>query len=141
MPQKELADLFAAANKEIFEDGMESKFSQELLRLVQLYGNLALETLVNLIIGEMVSSETAAEALRWLGDMDHPSTHQSRLWLAEQCLFCSSALIRDGAILALASLDDPMAISNLKLAIAFEQIPELRKDMEQVLAQLKATTS
>lgn len=70
--------------------------------------------------------------------MDHAPSYRFRLWLLERSLNCSQARIRDGAILGLSYLNDPHAISYLKLAIGLEKCTELREDMEQVLEQLES---
>ena len=131
--------LFEAAKEQVFEDGMESEFSKELVSLVKKYGNAAMKVIADLIIYEKINAEVASEALRWLGRMDHPASYSYRLWLLERSLRCSSARVRDGAVLGLASLDDPHAITHLKEAIQREECNELREDMEQVLAQLEST--
>jgi hypothetical protein len=137
--EQELRRLFAAACDEIFEDGMESVFSRGLVSLIKKYGNAAVETVTNFIAGEVVNPEVASEALRWLGHIDDPFTYRNRLLLLERSLWHSSARVRDGAILGLASLDDPSAIPYLEEAIEREQIQELRRYMIQVLDQLKNT--
>jgi hypothetical protein len=144
-----MAALFAAAKDEYFEDGMESEFSRGLIRLIGEYGEKAVIELAFLILHDQVNAEIAAEALRWLGHMEGPGgpaptqsrqdmrSYQRRLWLLERSLFTTSARLRDGAALGLASLDDPHAIRHLRKAIAQEPYPELRSDMVQVLAQLE----
>lgn len=133
---KRIRILFTAAKEEVFEDGYESKFSRELISLVQQYDEQAMEPIIRLIVNEQVNPEVAAEALRWLGETEEPLTRSSRRWLFERTLYSSSSRVRDGATLALASLDDPHAIPYLRRAIEQESYPELRKDMEQVLEQL-----
>ena len=134
---QKIETLFGAAREQVFEDGMESDFSKELISLVKKYGNAAITVLTRLIITEQVNAEVASEALRWLGNIEHPASYRSRLWLLERSLFCSSARVRDGAALGLASLDDPHAIPHLRRAIQRENCNELRKDIEQVLIQLE----
>jgi len=135
---RQIADSFEAAKEQIFEDGRESEFSRALMRLVNEYSVDAVAGLANLIIEEKVNPEIAAEALRWLGQIDHPASYLLRRWLLERSLHCSSARVRDGATLGLAFLDDPHAITYLRQAIEQEQVPELRADMEQVLMQLES---
>ncbi len=94
--------------------------------------------LTRLIAIEQVNAEVASESLRWLGHIEHPKTYDNRLWLLERSLFCSSARVRDGAALGLASLDDPHAIPYLRRAIQRENCIELRKDIKQVLIQLES---
>jgi hypothetical protein len=136
---EEIYSLFKASDEQNFEDGMESEFSKKLILLVKEYANEAIEIIISIIhYDERVNAEVAAEALRWLGKIDHAPSYGFRLWLLERSLRCSKARIRDGAILGLASLNDPHAISFLKLAIEQEKYSELRKDMEQVLTQLES---
>jgi len=131
--------LFETAKEQVFEDGMESKFSEELVSLVKKYGDAAMEILAYSIVYERVNADVASEALRWIGRMAPRYSYRYRLWLLERSLHCASALIRDGAILGLASLDDPHALPYIEQAIQRESCEELRKDMEQVLAQLENT--
>lgn len=134
---QEFTILFEAAKEQVFEDGMESEFSKELISLVKKYGDAAMEVVADLITNERVNAEVASEALRWLGRMDHLTSYHFRRWLLERSLRCSSAMVRDGAALGLASLNDPHAIPYLKRAILREGHIELREDMEQVLVQLE----
>ncbi len=128
--------LFEVARGEYFEDGMGSRFSNHLLSLVRKYGNWAMQEITYIIIYERASLEVSSEALRWLGRMDHPATHGYRLWLLERSLHCSSARVRDAAVLGLASMEELHAIPFLKQAIAQEKCIELRENMEQVLREL-----
>jgi hypothetical protein len=134
---RKIAALFEAAKDQYFEDGMESEFSKGLIALVEAYGSMAVHELAYLILFEKVNAEVASEALRWMGNMPHSVSFPFRLWLLERSLLCSSSMVRDGAILGLASLDDPRAIPYIKRAMEREQCEELRKNMEQVLVQLE----
>ncbi|MBT9160158.1 MAG: hypothetical protein DDT26_01431 [Dehalococcoidia bacterium] len=132
---------FKEAIEQDFEDGMESEFSRRLPSLLRNYGIFAVQEIAHVITRGRVNSEVASEALRWLGRMDDPATHSSRLWLLEKSLASTSAQVRDGAALGLASMDDPDAIPSVKRAIERENYIELRKDMKQVLEDLEATRS
>jgi hypothetical protein len=138
---QEIELLFDRAKEEVFEDGMESDFSRGLISYVRKFGDTAIAALVRLIVTEQANAEVASEAMRWLGHIDHPITYRSRLHLLERSLHNSSARVRDGAALGLASLDDPHAIPYLKQAIEREQYQELRYDLEQVVIQLESTYS
>jgi hypothetical protein len=133
------AALFAAATDQYFEDGMESEFSNALITLVQQHGEDAIKAVAHFITSEIINNEVAAEALRWLGRMDHAPTSRARLWLLERSLSCASARVRDGAALGLAAMDDPHAITYLEQAIQKEKHAALRDDLKQVLAQLEAS--
>jgi hypothetical protein len=129
--------LFIAAKDEIFEDGMESDFSRNLIEFVSTYGHSAMEAIIPVILSARLNTEVASEAFRVLGRLNHKTTYRDRLWLLERGLYSASARVRDGAALGLAFLNDPLATAPLKSAIERESTPELRQDMEQVLAQLE----
>jgi HEAT repeats len=133
-----LRALLASGKEQVFEDGIESEFSKALIAFIKKYGYDALAELAYFIVYEKVSTEVAAEALRWLGLMSHPLSYHWRLWLLERSLSSRSARVRDGASLGLAFLDNPDAIPYLRQAIEREPIAELRGDMQQVLAQLES---
>ena len=135
---KEVDNLFDLASEEEFEDGMESEFSRTLISFIIEHGNNSIEILAPIFMNEKANAEIISEALRWIGRIEHPETKNIRLWLLERCLFCSSPLVRDGAILGLASMNDPTAIYFLRKAISKESIKELREDMKDVMFQLEA---
>jgi hypothetical protein len=134
---KQANSIFAGAKEEIFEDGMESDFSRNLSDFIASFGHSAMEVIIPIILSEQTNTEVASEAFRILGRLNHKITYRDRLWLLERGLYSTSARVRDGAILGLAFLNDSLAIAPLKSAIERERIPELRKDMEQILAQLE----
>ncbi len=134
---KQAGSIFTSAKEEIFEDGMESDFSVSLTEFIVSYGRSAMETIIPIILSEHTNTEVVSETLRVIGRINHETTYRDRLWLLERGLYSSSARVRDGAILGLAFLNDPLAIAPLKSAIEREQISELRHDMEQVLTQLE----
>jgi hypothetical protein len=71
--------------------------------------------------------------------MDKSFAYIERLKLLEHALFNETIHIRDGALLALSSLDDPGAIPYIQRAIQREEVKPLRQDMEQVLKSLEET--
>jgi hypothetical protein len=134
-----ILSLFETARDEIFEDGMESEFSKRLDALVQEHEGEAISALAYVIENQTVNEEVVAEALRWMGRLEHPSSYEARLKLLEHSLRSGSARVRDAGTLGLASMDDPHAIPFLRQAIRKETYPELREDMQQVLSQLENT--
>ena len=137
----ELQTLVFSAKDEVFEDGIETGFSRGLVAYIERYGELALQVLTDFIISERINPEIASEGLRWIGRIENPYSRLSRRRLLEWCLLnCNSSRVKDGALLGLASMDDPSSIPYLELAVERETIQELRQDMGQVLEQLKVTT-
>ncbi|MGH7146628.1 MAG: HEAT repeat domain-containing protein [Nitrospiraceae bacterium] len=139
-PQRNLTgkieNLFSLGRNEIFEDGTESYLSRELIALVRRHGNIAIVEIARLITSEKVDACVAAEALKWLGRIQHLDTHLFRRGLLLRALTASSVVVREGAVLGLAFMNDPATISPLQQALDREQIPELRDDLSQVLQQL-----
>lgn len=134
---KQANSIFAGAKEEIFEDGMESDFSRDLSNFIASFGHSAMEVIIPIVLSEQTNTDVASEAFRILGRLNHKITYRDRLWLLERGLYSTSARVRDGVILGLAFLNDSLAIAPLKSAIERERILELRKDMEQILAQLE----
>lgn len=137
--ESEVWNLFEGAKDETFEDGMESRFSRELFTVIREKGSDAVSVIADFIISGHANPEVASEALRWIGRINHAPSYYNRIWLLESCLNCNSPRIRDGAILGLASMDDPDAIPYIQNAMKREFIVELREDMKQLLDQLEKT--
>jgi hypothetical protein len=137
---RKLRKLLEVGKDEIFEDGMESNFSKGLIQLILEHGNNAVSDLAYYIVYEKAKPELSAEALRWLGLIDHPGTYGFRLWVLERSLQSSQAPVRDAAALGLSFLDDPHAIPYLRRAIEKESVDMmLHEDLQQVLDQLEST--
>jgi hypothetical protein len=138
--QERVGRVFGMGAEESFEDGMISKFSSEICSLVINKGDFAILEISHLILKEKVAPELASEALRWLGRVDDDNTYLSRSWLLQRSLGSSSAYVRDGAALGMASMNDASAIPSLEKAIECEKCAELKSDLEEVLAQLKGSS-
>jgi hypothetical protein len=132
-----MENLFSVARNEVFEDGMESQFSKDLVSLIWRHGQLAILEAARLIASEKVDPGVASEALKWIGRIKDKRTHSIRLWLLKRGLTSSSHQVRDGAGLGLSFLSDPAAISALEEAVEREQVSELRSDLNQVIEQLR----
>lgn len=130
--------VFQRGARELFEDGIESEFIRELEQLVRAYGTQSQDILTRLFEDDNLSAEVRAEAMRWVGIAEMALPRESRLWLLEKGLTSTSAPVRDGAALGLASMNDANAIPYLERAASTETIDELRASMEQVLTQLKS---
>jgi hypothetical protein len=136
---QKLQNIFREGKYEIFEDGMHSTFSRALVSLINAHGSVAIDALATFLIDSNVNPEVASEALRWLGQVEHTESYNRRLWLLERSLRSPEPAIRDGAILGLSFLDDPLVIPALWEALQTEEVSQLRKAIRQVLEQLKNT--
>jgi HEAT repeat protein len=133
------AIAFRSAQEVVFEDGVESEFERQLVRLVEEEGYPVLDPIARLIDSEHINGEVASMALRVLGEMNHPASRSRRLRLLVKSLHSSSYWVRDGATVGLAWLDDETAIPHLTKAAEREPIAALCRNMEVVIAQLQET--
>jgi hypothetical protein len=129
-------ELLAAADDVEFQDAIESEFSRRLTAFVVEHGAAGVEAVGRIVNHVSTSDEIAWEALRWVGRIDDPVTYRCRLVLLEETLASPRPRLRDGAALAISSMDDPIAVPHLRRAIESEDHADLRADMEAILKQL-----
>lgn len=134
-----LAKLFDDAGDEVFEDGMDTVFSSGLKHIILNHGENAIYALEKVIASPHADVEIVEEVLRQISHIDDRSTHLHRLALLERELELPNSRIRDAASLGIAAMDDPKSIPALQKAICNEQYGQLRKNLEEVLAQLQDT--
>lgn len=136
-PYPELYSIFRGAAGERFEDGMDSRFSLELKRIIRERGGAAVHAARAIMSGGRANHAVAAEALIWMGRMRDSATHRSRRRVLEWGLESPSPMVRDGAATGIEALDDPESILRLKRAARVEQVDWLRSYMKDVLKQLR----
>lgn len=130
---------FEKAEDEIFEDGMESAFSEVLKTIIQSHGLIALNELCRVISQEHVNIESGAEVLRQLGLVGHSPSKMYRRDILSRFLESGVLQFRDGASLGLSFLDDPSAIPAVRTAIEKELSIGVKESLEQTLQQLVDT--
>ena len=135
-PYRSAQAAFGSAEDEFFEDGTESQFAREIKVLIAKHRRSALEAISHLILFTKTGPHVANEALSTLGAVSEPTTYEYRRWLLERTLGSPSAVVRDGAVIGLAWLDDPHAIPYVQRAVQGEQLAPLRRSMEQLAGQL-----
>jgi hypothetical protein len=124
-------------SREVFEDGMESELSRSLTEQIDRHGEQAISELASAFDSPDFAPHVLGEALRWVGRASHFASLRTRLWLLCNSLSHPSTLVREGAILGLASLDDRRAIPSVERAIESESSQTLRSDLVELLAQLQ----
>jgi len=129
-------NLFNEGAAEFFQDGMESGFSRSLLDLLQTRGASALAAISEYLSSRAAHPQVVSEALRWLADFGGTETLGKRWEILRQGLVSPSPVVRDGAILGFASLDDPRAKAVLQAARSVETVRALQQLLEQVIARL-----
>jgi hypothetical protein len=130
-------DLFEKGAAEFFHDGMDSNFSRSLLSLLGSRGADALSAIAEYLSWNEGNPEAVSEALRWMAEFGGPDTLPKRWSILCRGLRSQSPVVRDGAILGFATLDDPRAHSLLLEARESEQIRELQLLIERVAARLE----
>lgn len=132
--------IFRAIAEEVIEGEIAEKLAKDFSELLRQYEGVAVNEIEHFILKEEISPESAEAVLLILGDTDHKPTYNYRRWLLEKALiYGSSPVVRDGANVGLAYMDDPHAIPFLKKAIRNEENPLLLKVMNKTLFQLEDT--
>lgn len=136
---QELEFIFRYGKDVHFEDGMNNHFASRLLEWIDSFPDQAHMAVHQVIHDDDTSPVVSGEALRWIGRMDKSSEqHENWRLKIESCLKHDSHAVRDGAILALASMDDPKSIPALRSAM--EQLHSEEREMfQQVVDQLRET--
>lgn len=139
--ESKFAEAVALAREEWFEGGVESKFSWALSNLVHAYGDAAVAAVETFVGSPSTNIEIAVEAAKWLGEVDHPTSHRYRRTLLERLLSAPSTRLRHGAGEGLAAMDDPSSLPALIEARDRETNRRLRYYLELVVEQLERTSA
>lgn len=137
--KQELDDIIHNAKHEIFYDGMDSVFSIGLHELLDKYDKDVIITLQHLLKDNKLPLDMVCEAFIQCGHIENSSLDNRVILFAEQGLKNKKGWVRDSAGLCLASLDNPIAIPVIQLAVKRERNHEVKEGLEQVLDQLIAT--
>ncbi|MHB0980543.1 MAG: hypothetical protein ACYC5Q_10840 [Thermoleophilia bacterium] len=116
---------------------MTSRFSRELETTVRDRGIDCVLAIHAAMISGRVSPGLLAEAFRWIGSIEHPPTQSARRWLLQEALNHEGVRIRDGAVLGLQSLGDPLSRRSVTEALAREHVDLLRRSMGALLLELE----
>lgn len=128
--------MFCSYASDITEFGVESDFSQQLIRLVRLYGKQFAVAMKETMKSKKAKPELIAEALVWLGDFVDPQTHEVRRDLLELGLKDENPCVRGDAITGLKLMSDKKSLPALKQAYANETIFGLKIAVEEAIKAL-----
>jgi len=134
---RQIRDLFDQGASEFFQDGIQSHFSRSLLTLLAIHGREAVRAIAKYVSGGRARADVLSEALRHVGDFPDAASAGDRWALLRSALKHRSSRVRDGAILGFAAMDDPEARDVLTEARNVEQVAELRRLIDVVIAQLE----
>ncbi len=133
----EVRALFEDGAQEFFEDGMESSFSKSLLMFFRMHGRGAVRAISGYVFSGDAHPDVTSEALRSMADWKDKGTLAQRWHILQRSLHDKSPRVRDGAIFGFANMNDPRALGALSEARSVETVSELRKLIDQVIAQLE----
>ena len=135
---EQLNRLCLAAHDEQFEAGVESRFSRGLQQLCAYDPASVLQALRVRLTNNDASSEVLAEILQWTSRQEADAIRALVVDLLSTGLHHTASLVRDAAASGLAYLDEGVAISHLRQALAREKVPELRQDLEDLICSLES---
>jgi hypothetical protein len=130
-----IATIFNIDPMPDFEDGMNNAFSDGIEDIVRLFGDEGVKELRD-VFWNTQNLSCIGEALRRFGLIRNETTLDERLQTLVSLLKHRSPVVRDGAMIGLAYLDDLRAIGAIEEAIRLEPVPVLRRDMGAILDQL-----
>lgn len=134
--EREVDRLFWAASDEQFEVGMVSEFAHGLDDLLAASPIELLHVLQTRLDTPRTPIEVIAEAMHWLGELEHETFRKQVVSILLFGLNHESPVVRDAGALALGDLEGCDALIHLKQAIEKENVPELREDMEDLVESL-----
>jgi hypothetical protein len=128
---------FSSAELIEFDDGIENRFTTELITVVKKWGSQVVPRIGATIFGSEISPEVAAQTLLCLGRIDDKDSFLSRSRTLRRGLCSPSAIVRDAAATGIGSLRDAEAMTDLAGAIRRESVPSVKEGMQAVLDYLK----
>jgi hypothetical protein len=129
-----VTELVRKHRDEIFESGMDSALGRSSQRLFRQEPNWVTAAISDLIVARTISEEGICEMLRAIARI--PNVEPRQRELMNWALQSPSAKLRDAAILGLAQMEDTRSLPMLERAIRTERLPELKRDMERLVALL-----
>ncbi|MCI0357793.1 MAG: HEAT repeat domain-containing protein [Planctomycetaceae bacterium] len=135
--------VFQAHRSMHFEDGRENAFRDAIEGLVRRYGTTAVNAISKLLLVDkpmergVVTTETAVECLRLLGEIEDRRSATERLLLLVRCLNSPHASFRDAAALGLLELGDNEAVNYLRNATSKETNPIVKKNILAVVDEFE----
>ena len=135
--RQSLIRIFAEAEDENFEPGMDSQFIKHLDTALKTYPEIIWDELRRKLSSDIANPEVLAEMLLWVGRVVQRRHSEKRFNLLVEGLGHRSSLVRDSAAIGLEHLGDPSAVPHLRSAIKNEVVPELREDLKEIVESLE----
>ena len=139
--EEQLEQLISSAHEEQFEVGTDSRFARALQQLCERDPVTVLQSLRERLMGGEAGSDVLGEVLRWASRLEGSTIRTLVVELISTGLYHPSSLVRDAAALSFACFDEARAIVHLQQALEREQVPELRKDLEDLIRSLEKSPS
>lgn len=133
-----LRELRSLAEWEVFEDGTVSRFSRIATRLVQQYGEPAVEAISEWATDHDQPLELRCESIRVLSSLEASCAHRLRRLTLSVCLRDRDARIRDTALVAVEEFNDASLATDLRSASAAETVAAIRQDMAALASEFES---
>lgn len=102
-------------------------------------GEIVAKKMLNLIKSGRIQTEISEEICEALGLINYPNSHKHSVYVLAGLLTHKSATIRDSAAMALAVLNNKLAIPALIQAMSTEKRQSLKRRYESVVEQIRAS--
>ncbi len=136
---REASFLLEAASDTGAGDDPETQFYEQLQAFIARYQKQAVDALNTSIMSQQNKSFGVSKLLEAMGAIDDAVTVSERFWVLQRGLLSSSRMIRYGAALGFASLQDSRALPVLEHAVARELNEEVRSVVQQVITFLESS--
>ena len=134
---QELSSIFELAAGEDFEDGVETEFSRRIEEFVRNSGLRGISLIEQALIAGTYREQYIAEALLWIGDMEHEESRAERRQLLKHALTSESIFVFDAAVSALSYLGDTSCIPALEETLEGVTFQPVRVNIENTIRYLR----
>ena len=121
------------------DEGWDADFASELNRIIQRFGEAAIEELELELHDGQRGAEIVEEIVFQLGAIEHEPTRNKRFSILGQFLKSDDVRLRHMAALGFAEMNHPLAGDALRQAISLELSARLRRNLIRIIEKLERT--
>ena len=121
------------------DEGWDADFASELNRIIQRFGEAAIEELELELQDGQRAAEIAEEIVFQLGAIEHEPTRNKRFSILGQYLKSNDVRLRHMAALGFAEMNDPLAGDELRQAVSIKPSARLRRNLNRIIEKLERT--
>ena len=132
------ADLWIALSEAGNQQSEDSRWPEEIGRVIHSQGLVAVELLRDMWRRGHLQEDELADVLREIGYVDEPASHRERRLLLAEALFDQDPVVRQGSVQGLSSLNDRESLADLRNALRNEQNSHVRDLIEVTIRSLSS---